>query len=64
MTKENVGGVDRVLRFAIGMGLIGWGMITQNLWGGIGVIPVVTAVLGWCPAYNAFGICTGKKCKT
>ena len=64
MTKENVGGIDRVLRFAIGMGLIGWGMITQNLWGGIGVIPVVTAVLGWCPAYNAFGICMGKKCKT
>ncbi|HEC15464.1 MAG TPA: DUF2892 domain-containing protein [Sedimenticola sp.] len=62
--KENVGGLDRILRFAIGMGLIGWGIITQNLWGAIGAIPVVTAVIGWCPAYTSLGICTGKKCKT
>ncbi|VAX09125.1 hypothetical protein MNBD_GAMMA26-2297 [hydrothermal vent metagenome] len=64
MMKENVGGIDRILRFAVGMGIIAWGIITQNLWGAIGAIPVFTAVIGWCPAYTNFGICTGRKCKT
>jgi len=58
--KLNVGGVDRILRFAVGMGVIGWGILSQNVWGAVGAIPLFTAVIGWCPAYLPFGINTCK----
>jgi len=61
MIKENIGGIDRVLRFAVGMGVIGWGILTQNPWGAIGAIPVFTALIGWCPAYTHFGFDTARK---
>lgn len=59
MTK-NVGGVDRVLRLVVGTGLIVWGLMTQNLWGAIGLVPLATAAIAWCPAYAPFGIKTTK----
>ena len=37
--KKNVGGIDRTLRLVVGLGLIGWGIATQNMWGAIGIIP-------------------------
>lgn len=62
MTK-NVGGIDRILRIVIGLALIAsvfiWPMM--NPWGWIGVVPVATGLIGWCPAYLPFGI---KTCKT
>ncbi len=60
--KTNVGTVDRVLRIAAGLGLIGAtfaGLIGP--WGWIGVVPLATALLGWCPAYTLLGMST---CKT
>jgi len=62
--KQNVGGVDRILRFVAGMGIIAWGVLDQNVWGAIGAIPVFTAVIGWCPAYMPFGISSCKVKKT
>lgn len=49
--KQNVGGIDRILRLAVGLGVIGWGVATQNWWGAVGAIPLFTALIGWCPAY-------------
>ncbi len=60
MTK-NVGTVDRVVRIVAGLALIGWGVSTQNWWGAIGIVPLFTAAIGWCPAYLPFGI---SSCKT
>ncbi len=63
MTK-NVGGVDRILRIIVGLGLIAFALFgTHELapWGWIGVVPLGTALIGWCPAYLPFGI---KTCKT
>jgi len=60
MTK-NVGGIDRTLRIIVGLGLVGWGLATQNWWGAIGIVPLFTAAIGWCPAYAPFGI---KTCRT
>jgi len=60
MTK-NVGGIDRILRLVIGVALIAAtlsGLI--GVWGWIGVVPLLTAVIGICPAYLPFGI---KTCK-
>ena len=57
MTK-NVGGIDRILRIIVGLALIGWGIFAQNWLGAIGIVPLATALIGWCPAYLPFGINT------
>ncbi len=63
MTK-NVGGIDRIIRIVIGVALIAgvflWPSVL-NPWGWIGVVPLATALIGWCPAYLPFGF---KTCKT
>jgi hypothetical protein len=58
--NPNIGSVDRVIRIAAGLALIGWGLWAQNWWGAIGVVPLATALIGWCPAYAPFGISTRK----
>lgn len=58
--SKNVGGIDRILRIVVGLGLIGWGYTTQNWWGAVGLVPLLTASIGWCPAYLPFGIKTNK----
>ncbi|MGE5155325.1 MAG: DUF2892 domain-containing protein [Bdellovibrio bacteriovorus] len=58
----NVGTVDRALRIVAGIALIALAATgTIGLWGYIGVVPLATALLGWCPAYSLLGI---KTCKT
>lgn len=59
--KKNVGGIDRGLRLIAGLALIAWGVYAQNWWGAVGIIPLFTAAIGWCPAYLPFGI---SSCKT
>jgi len=59
--KQNVGGIDRTLRVIIGIGLISLVFIgPQTVWGWIGVVPLVTAIIGWCPPYALLGIRTCK----
>ena len=63
--KSNVGGIDRTLRIVIGLALIAaavMGVFTP--WGYIGVVPLLTGLLGWCPPYAIFGWSTCKSCKT
>lgn len=60
MTK-NVGGIDRILRIIVGLALIALAATgTVGLWGYIGVVPLVTGLIGWCPMYLPLGI---KTCK-
>jgi len=59
--KHNVGGIDRIARLVVGIGIIGWGVYEQNLWGAIGIVPLFTAVIGWCPAYLPIGFSTCDK---
>jgi hypothetical protein len=57
--KLNVGGIDRILRIVVGLALIGAtlaGMI--GVWGWIGVVPLVTGVFKFCPAYTLLGMNT------
>ena len=59
---QNVGTVDRVLRIVAGVILLSLVFVgPQTPWGWIGVVPLVTALVGWCPAYTLLGI---KTCKT
>jgi hypothetical protein len=58
----NVGGVDRVLRVVVGIGLLSLVFVgPQTPWGWIGAVPLLTGLFGYCPAYLPFGI---KTCKT
>lgn len=59
--KNNVGGIDRILRIVIGLGLLGAGYYYQSWWGLVGIIPLATAVFRICPAYLPFGISTCAK---
>lgn len=57
--KSNAGGIDRILRIVAGLALIGL-TLTGNIgvWGWIGVVPLATGAIGWCPAYTILGINT------
>lgn len=59
--NANVGGIDKTLRIVAGLGIIGWGVATQNYWGAVGLVPLGTALINWCPAYLPFGISSAKK---
>jgi hypothetical protein len=66
--KCNVGGVDRFLRMAVGLVLIGLTLAgTIGAWGWIGVVPLATGLFKICPAYSILGIntgcCAGGSCK-
>lgn len=56
--KRNVGMIDRVIRIVLGLVIIAWGVMTNNWLGLIGLIPLATAVVGYCPAYTLIGINT------
>lgn len=59
--KANVGGVDRVIRVVAGLALIGLAATgTVGVWGWIGVVPVLTGTVGFCPAYMLGGFSTCK----
>jgi hypothetical protein len=57
--KTNEGTIDRALRVIAGLVLIGLAATgTVGLWGWIGVVPLATGALGWCPVYTLLGINT------
>jgi hypothetical protein len=56
--KVNMGGVDRIVRGLAGVALIAWALLGGPVWAWIGVAPLATAFIGWCPAYLPFGIST------
>lgn len=58
--KQNIGSVDRIIRILVGLALIAWGLWAQSWWGAVGLIPLGTALIGWCPGYAPFGISTRK----
>jgi Protein of unknown function (DUF2892) len=58
MTR-NVGTIDRVLRALVGIGAISLVFVgPQTPWGWLGLMPLATAALGWCPPYGLLGINT------
>lgn len=55
----NMGGKDRLIRVGVGLAMIGLAMTDIiGPWGWIGIVPLVSAVLGWCPVYMALGLST------
>lgn len=63
MFKTNEGTVDRALRVIVGLALLAWFFMDQGtgFWHYaklIGVVPVLTGLIGWCPVYTVLGIST------
>ncbi len=57
--KINVGGIDRILRIAVGIVLIALALMgTIGAWGWIGIVPLATGLLKTCPLYSILGINT------
>lgn len=62
--KSNVGGIDRILRIVLGLVLIGLTLSGNiGVWGWLGIVPLATGVIGWCPPYAMLGwsTCSMKK---
>jgi hypothetical protein len=59
MFKANAGTIDRAFRALLGIGLISIVFVgPQTPWGWLGLIPLATAAMGFCPAYSLLGINT------
>lgn len=57
--KTNEGTIDRALRILAGLVLIALAATgTVGAWGWIGIVPLATGLIGWCPAYTLLGINT------
>jgi hypothetical protein len=59
LMKTNVGGIDRLLRIGAGLALVALAATgTIGAWGWIGVVPLLTGAVGFCPVYPLLGLNT------
>ena len=59
MFKTNVGGWDKILRIVIGIGLLALGAFGPiGWWGLVGLVPLLTGLVGSCPLYTIVGMST------
>ena len=56
--QANVGKADRMIRLRAGIAIIAAGVYYQSWWGAVGIVPIATALINWCPLYAPFGIST------
>jgi hypothetical protein len=57
--KLNVGGIDRILRILVGLGLVAWAALLGGpVWAWIGIVPLATGAIGFCPVYPILGMNT------
>lgn len=60
--QRNIGAADRVVRIALGLVLLALvfiGPVTP--WGWLGLVPLLTGLVGWCPLYSLFGWSTHRR---
>lgn len=58
---RNESTTDRSVRVFIGSFLLFLALTGVTAWGWVGLVPLITGLYGWCPAYQALGLST---CKT
>ena len=56
--KTNVGGADKIIRILVGLALIAWALFGGPVWAWIGIVPLATGLMGWCPFYPLIGLNT------
>lgn len=59
--KKNIGTIDMIFRLILAAIIAGLGVYFKSLIGLIAIIPLTTALIGWCPLYLPLGISTCKK---
>lgn len=59
MLRANEGGIDRLVRVVVGLVLIALVFVgPQTAWGWLGIVPLTTGLVGFCPVYRLFGLNT------
>lgn len=59
--KCNVGNTDRIIRIILGLAIGAAGVYFKSWWGLVGIIPLATALVRFCPLYPIFRLSTNKK---
>lgn len=59
--NANVGGADKIIRIVAGIVILALGLVFKSYWGLVGLLPLLTGLFGFCPAYAVFGVSTCKK---
>ncbi len=59
--KKNVGATDRLLRLILGLVIIAVGVYYGSWFGLVGLVPIMTALLNWCPFYVPLKLSTIKR---
>lgn len=65
--NKNVGKLDKTIRIILGIAIVVFGVVEQSWLGAIGIIPIGTALISWCPLYCPLKIdtgCSNDKCKS
>lgn len=59
--KQNVHNLERIVRVVIGVVLLSLVFVGPKTWWGlVGILPILTGFMGWCPPYQLLGISTVK----
>lgn len=58
--KQNIGKVDKTIRIIAGLLIIAAGLYLKSWWGALGIIPIITAFIKFCPLYCPLNVNTGK----
>lgn len=59
--KSNVGKIDKVIRITLGLLIGALGYYYKSWWGLVGLVPILTSIISWCPLYVPFGIKTSRR---
>jgi len=60
--QKNIGQTDKIIRIVVGVAVIAAGVINQSWWGAVGIVPLLTAFIGFCPLYPILKISTCSSC--
>jgi hypothetical protein len=62
--KKNIGSWERTIRIVAGLSILTLAVVgPKTPWAYLGIVPLATGLIGWCPPYALFGIKTCKDCK-
>ena len=59
--KKNMGSLDKNLRLFVGVAIAAWGYFSESWWGLVGLVPILTSFMSFCPAYLPLKLSTTKK---
>jgi Inner membrane protein YgaP-like, transmembrane domain len=62
--KPNIGKIERIVRIVVGLGVLSLAFVgPHSPWAYLGVLPLLSGLIGWCPPYALLGISTVRPAK-